>query len=117
MSEGTNQTPIIGYARDYWPLDYELVNGTEREKIWDEVMRTWHYLGYRTMIGPRLKYLIWHKGKLIGAISFVQGALKLKARDHMIGATQSNFREHILPHILNNNRFLILPDIHIKNLA
>lgn len=117
MSEELDQTPIIGRAREYWPLTYELVNGTDREELWNEIVRQWHYLGYGKMIGPRVKYLIWHKEQLIGAISFIQGALKLKARDRLIGATQGDFREHILQHMINNNRFLILPWIHIKNLA
>jgi SRSO17 transposase len=69
------------------------------------------------MIGPRLKYLLKYKDKLIGAISFNQAALKLKCRDILVGATEEDFRKFVLPHIINNNRFLILPWVNIRYLA
>jgi len=117
LQEEINQTPINGVARDYWPIEYDLVNGTSREELWNEVVQKWHYLGYKMMIGPRVKYLLWHNGRLIGAISFNQAMLKLKPRDQLTGALQGDFRQHILPHIINNNRFLIFPWIRIRNLA
>lgn len=112
-----DQRPIVGQSRDFWPIRYELVNGTDKEPLWNYIVRRWHYLGYGKGSGPRVKYLLWHKDTLIGAISFTSAALKLRDRDELFGASQKDFRAHILPHIANNNRFLILPWIRVRYLA
>jgi len=42
----------VGQLKEFQPLSWVIV------KTWDLLVRTWHYLGYRNMIGPRIKYLI-----------------------------------------------------------
>ena len=111
-----DQQPIVGTVRDFRPLDFVKVNTKENDQLWDYMVRTWHYLGYQAMIGPRIKYLVFYQDKPIAAISFNQAALKISVRDDWIGLKHENILK-ILPHILNNNRFLILPWVRIKNLA
>jgi hypothetical protein len=53
---------------------------------------------------------------LIGAISFCSGAFKLGPRDKFVGWDENTWLEHIAS-LLNNNRFLILPWIKVKNMA
>ncbi|MBE3101220.1 MAG: DUF4338 domain-containing protein [Firmicutes bacterium] len=99
-----DQQPIIGTVRDFRPFDIIKVNTKEQEYLWDFMVRTWHYLGYKSMIGPRIKYLVMYQYKPIAAISFNQAALKISVRDNWIGLNHENILK-ILPHILNNNRY------------
>ena len=111
-----DQQPLKGTVKDFQPLNLVLVKTKEMEKTWDYLVSTWHYLGYQKMIGPRAKYLVLYQHKPIAAISFNQAAYRVGVRDAWIGLEHEN-KLKILPHILNNNRFLILPWVKIKNLA
>lgn len=110
------QTPMVGKWKDFQPLSHELVNGTAAEATWDYIVRTFHYLGYNKMLGPRVKYLIYCRDVPIAAISFNRAAWRTGVRDTWLGWNEDG-RTALLHHVLNNNRFLILPWIHIKNLA
>lgn len=97
-------------------LRIELVSRTALEPLWDQLVKEYHYLGYGKTIGPRVKYIIWLDERPLSAISFNQAAYRLGVRDHFIDWNDEEKKEN-LAHILNNNRFLILPWVHIKNLA
>jgi SRSO17 transposase len=111
-----NQQPLVGNLKDYQPLSFVMVNGTEGEEVWNDMVRTWHYLGYEKMIGPRVKYLVFFRDVPIAAISFNRASLRVGVRDTYLG-WEEDCRQKFLPHVVNNNRFLILPWIRIKNLA
>ncbi|MDR1084713.1 MAG: DUF4338 domain-containing protein, partial [Deltaproteobacteria bacterium] len=98
------------------PVRFHKVDETKREVLWDNLVREHHYLGYESMTGGRVKYLITMGKRLLGAISFCSAACKLGPRDLFIGWDEKTRLEY-LPHLLNNNRFLILPWIQIRNLA
>lgn len=97
-------------------LHIELVSRTELEPLWDQLVKDHHYLGYEKTIGPRVKYIIWLNERPISAISFNQAAYKIGVRDQFIDWNDEE-KKNNLSHVLNNNRFLILPWVHIKNLA
>ena len=97
-------------------LKMELVSRSEFEPLWDQLVKDYHYLGHAKTIGPRVKYIIGLDGRPISAISFNQAAYKLGVRDEFIGWSDGERKEN-LAHVLNNNRFLILPWVNIKNLA
>ena len=80
------------------------------------MVRTWHYLGYQQMIGQRIKYLVLFQDRPMAAISFNRASFHIRARDAWLGWGEEG-RQKLLAHVVNNNRFLILPWIHIKNLA
>jgi SRSO17 transposase len=92
------------------------VNGTELEQEWDRLVREHHFLGLGKMIGRRLKYLIVLDGRTVAALSFNGGSYRLGARDDYIGWSDAERREG-LDRIVNNNRFVILPGVRVKNLA
>lgn len=97
-------------------LRIDLVSRTELEVLWNHLVKSYHYLGYNNVIGPRVKYLVWFKDRPIAAISYNQASFKLGARDAFIDWSADERKQHLL-HVLNNNRFLILPWVHVKNLA
>mgnify|MGYP006356764653 FL=1 len=83
---------------------------------WDELMRQYHYLGLHSLIGESIRYLAIHQGQWLALIGWSAAAFKCKVRDQWIG-WPSFLQYQRLPFIANNGRFLILPDIHIPNLA
>lgn len=112
-----DDTPLVdGILNIKSALRIELVNRTELEALWDQLVKAYHYLGYNKTIGPRAKYLVWFNERPIAAISYKQAAYKLRVRDAFIDWNEEE-RKKYLPHVLNNNRFLILPWVHVKNLA
>jgi SRSO17 transposase len=108
--------PLSGKLKDLRPLKILLVNKTAWEPVWDYLVRTYHYLGYETMIGPRLKYLVFHKDRPIAALSYNRAALHVGVRDSFLNWTPAQ-KLKFLPRVVNNNRFLVLPWVRVKNLA
>jgi SRSO17 transposase len=98
------------------PVRLHKVDETKWEPLWDKLVREHHYLGYESQIGCRIKYLVTLGRRLVGAISYCSAAYKLGPRDKFIGWDEET-RLAMLPHIVNNNRFLILPWIKVRNLA
>ena len=111
-----NQEPITGTVRDLSEIIIISVDQTSMEEVWNYMVHEYHYLGYQKTIGPRIKYLVLQKDRPIAALSYNQASLKLGVREEYVGWSQSEKQEQ-LPHIVNNNRFLILPWVKVKNLA
>lgn len=112
-----DDTPLVEEIHKILPfLKIEQVSRTEMEALWDQLVKTYHYLGHNKTIGPRVKYLVWFNERPIAAISYNQASYKLGVRDSFINWNEEE-RKQYLPHVLNNNRFLILPWVHVKNLA
>lgn len=112
-----DDTPLVaGILEIKSMLKIEIVNRTEREALWNELVKAYHYLSYNKTIGPRVKYLVWFNERPVAAISYNQAAYRLGVRDSFIDWNEEE-RKKYLPHVLNNNRFLILPWVHVKNLA
>jgi len=83
---------------------------------WEDLLKQHHYLGFTGMVGKSLRYVAEHQGRWLALLGWQSAALKCKPRDQWIG--WSSFLQYQrLSLIANNTRFLILPDITIKNLA
>ena len=92
------------------------VDETKWELTWNKMVEQWHYLASSAMVGSLVKYFIILDEWIVGAISFCTAAYKLGPRDKHIGWS-STVRQEYLPRMVENNRFLILPYVKIKNLA
>jgi SRSO17 transposase len=68
------------------------------------------------MIGQNIKYLVLASERPIAALIYNRAALRVGVRDDYIGWTEEIRRQNI-KYIVNNNRFLILPWVKVKNLA
>jgi hypothetical protein len=110
--ESLNTTSI----QDLQSIHILLVNGTALERTWDQLVRQYHYLGYTKMYGPRIKYLAMHQDQPLAAISYNRAALKVGVRDRFTGWDEALKQQH-LDRLACNNRFLILPWVHVPNLA
>jgi SRSO17 transposase len=112
-----DMTPRAGTLGDYADsVRLVKVDETKLEAFWDALVVKYHYIGYKGQFGCRIKYLIVIGKQPIGAIGFCSAVYKLGPRDQYIGWDKAT-RMLILPHVINSNRFLILPWIKIKNLA
>lgn len=85
-------------------------------KLWNELVARYHYLGYRPLPGAQIRYLVKHGNTLLAALGFSAAAWKVAARDSFIGWTPDERTTH-LHFVVNNARFLILPWVHVPNLA
>jgi len=117
MAYKYDKTPLSGALKDFkGEIRLHKVDETKWEKFWDELVDANHYLGYESVIGARIKYVITLGNQIIGAISFCSAMYRIGPRDEYIG-WDNDTRTAMLPHLVNNNRFLILPWIKIYNLA
>lgn len=110
------QLPITENAGNLKPLQFELVTNIKKMQLWKEYIERYHYLGYKVIVGPQIKYFITCDEGLLGCIAFGGAAWSVKPRDKWIGWINAQ-RKQNLNLIINNVRFLIFPWIHSKNLA
>ncbi len=75
-----------------------------------------HYLGDVRAVGEQLWYAITAQGQWLGVLVFCAACRRLRARDQWIGWSEEQRRRR-LPLLVNNCRFLLLPDKTFPNLA
>ncbi|MCI0694599.1 DUF4338 domain-containing protein [candidate division KSB1 bacterium] len=110
-------TSIVEGRLDHFSdLTVELVSRTPREQLYNSLIGAYHYLGYGQGTGEQLKYIISSAKRPLAAIGFSAAALRVACRDRFI-AWDEQARQKNLHLIVNNHRFLILPWVHITNLA
>ncbi len=108
--------PIIGSAGQLSDLQLQAVLTSRQSRLWNELIARYHYLGYTPLPGAQYRYLITDGNQPLGAIGFGAAAWKMAPRDHWIGRN-SDTQVNNLMYVDNNNRFLLLPWVRIKNLA
>lgn len=86
------------------------------ESRYQELLRQHHYLGALPKISETLWYVASWREQWVALLSFSASALKCGARDRWIG-WHVRHRYSRLKLIINNSRFLILPDWHCANLG
>lgn len=96
-------------------IEVRLINPIE-EEVWDQLMKEHHYLGFERLSGEVLKYVVELDGEWVALLGWGSSAFKSKDRDRWIGWRKDQQWKR-LKYIANNQRFLILPWIRIKNLA
>lgn len=95
------------------------VTAADREvsQFWNELIADHHYLGYTPLVGAQRRYLIQseHRG-CVGALGFSAAARRVAVRDRWIGWDDATRAAH-LHLVVCNSRFLLLPWLHVPNLA
>jgi len=111
------QPPITGTRRDLGELELRPVASEGEARLWRELVARYHYLGYTPLPGAQLRYLAFAgDNRLLAVMGFGAAAWKVAPRDHFIGwnSQQRQARLHL---VVNQARFLVLPWVHVKNLA
>ena len=118
--EGINDRPLRCDLAELGQIELVSVSARddrELSRLWNDLIAGYHYLGYTPLVGAQQRYLIAseHHGYL-GALGFSAAARRVAARDHWIGWSDAVRAEH-LRRVVCNSRFLILPWVHVRNLA
>jgi predicted transposase YbfD/YdcC len=94
-----------------------LVTGLEEQRRFQKLLKQHHYLGGLKPVGERMYYVaVDGRGNWLALLLFSAAAKHLKPRDLWIGWTRPQ-RDGRLPLVVNNSRFLILPQAHLPNLG
>jgi len=89
----------------------------ELSRVWNELIASYHYLGYTPLVGAQKRYLIASEQHgYLGALGFSAAARRIAVRDQWIGWSDEARAEH-LHLVVCNSRFLILPWVRVTNLA
>lgn len=108
--------PLEGNLAEFQPFHFEVVSDEANHRLWNYVMREFHYLGYRMLVGQNLKYLVYAGSRLIAALGWQSAVAHLRCRDHVIGWDASQ-RSEYLHRVANSARFLIMPWVRIRHAA
>jgi len=111
-----DQTAVTGKVSEFRSLTIEMVRFTPKEKLWDHLVHTYHYLGHPWIVGSYLKYLAYLDGRLVACLGWGSASWKVACRDRFIG-WDTPLRKKNLSQVANNVRFLILPWVKVEHLA
>ncbi len=102
--------------------EIKLVSVSAREDpglsgLWNDLIAGYHYLGYTPLVGAQKRYLIESEHySYLGALGFSAAARRVAVRDQWIGWSDA-VRAENLHRVVCNSRFVILPWVHVRNLA
>ena len=113
---GGNTSELKGTVSAFRSLTIKMVRHTPDEKIWDNLVDQYHYLGHTPIVGSYLKYMAWLDDRLVACLGWGSAAWKVRDRDRFIGWNEK-IRQQNLAGVVNNVRFLILPWIRVDHLA
>ena len=97
-------------------LSLEIVQPGKRLVQWRKYVSSYHKLGDPRVMGSQLRYMLTTEGQDLGCLLFSSSSWALSPREKWIGWEAEERKAH-LHLIVNNSRFLILPWVHVKNLA
>ena len=107
---------LSGPLKRFQKVYLKQVNGTKIEPLWDGLVNTYHYLGFKKLLGKRLKYLAFIQQHPVAALSWSAPAKRIHDRDSFIGWSD-NLRQKSLFSIVANSRFVIFPWVQIPNIG
>jgi len=116
---GEPGVPLSGRVERFVPVCVERVADAGARQRFRELVGRYHTLGYKVPFGAHLQYLVsitQPVPRVVGGLQFSRAAWRMQARDRWIGWDDATRARH-LPQVVNNSRFLLLPWVHIKNLA
>jgi len=113
-----DSSPLEGELPPLGPLDlWEVSRDARRRGVFETLLATEHYLGYRSSVGENLKYLLCTaQGRPVAAWLFGAAAWRCGVRDQWIGWTDEQ-RAGGLQRLTNNTRFLIPRWVRVPGLA
>jgi len=94
-----------------------LVTEPDQQRRFQALLKKHHYLGSLKPVGERMYYAaVDGRGHWVALLLFSAAAKHLKHRDQWIGWSRAQ-RDRRLSLVVNNSRFLILPQAHLPNLG
>lgn len=115
-ARGEPGSGLEGKVGAFEPIVLERVQSAEQRLLFRELVGRHHYLGHAVPFGAHLRYLFYSGEQVLGAMQFSSPAWRMGVRERWIGWDESARRSN-LQRVVNQSRFLILPWVHIFNLA
>jgi len=118
-ARGEPGTPLTGRVETFAPVHVDLVETDEARQLFRELIGRYHYIGHKVPFGAHRRYLVsitQPRPTVVGCLQFSSPAWRMHARDAWIGWNDSTRARH-LSHVVTNSRFLLVPWVHIQNLA
>ena len=118
-ARGEPGTPLTGRVDAYAPVRVQRVQRPDERRLFRELVGRYHDLSYRVPFGAQLQYLVSISTPVpttVGCVQFSSAAWRMRARDAWIGWDEAT-RARQLARVVSNSRFLLLPWVHIQNLA
>jgi len=120
VSGGEVENPVLcGQKREFAPIEIVPVAGTQDNARWRAMVERHHYLGHKVPFGAHIRYFIRvHRPEpvTVGCLQYSSPAWRMAARDRYLGWSEAARRAN-LQKVVANSRFLLLPQVRIKNLA
>lgn len=110
---------LIGTAGELGRIELELVRTDQQRRYLRELVGRYHYLGHAVPFGAQLRYFVCGtipERTVVGCMQFSSAAWRMAVRDQWIG-WDSATRVRNLQRVVSQSRFLILPWVHVRNLA
>lgn len=107
---------VTGVLSEVGTVGLRLAEGRQETALWNEYIERYHYLGYRSPAGCRLRYFVESGRGRLGCVLLAGAARAIRARDEWIGWTRGQ-RLRNLAWVVNNTRFLIFPWVRVAHLA
>jgi hypothetical protein len=107
---------LEGKVGEFEPIVLERVQSPEQRLLFRELVGRHHYLGHAVPFGAHLRYLFYSREQVLGAMQFSSPAWRMAVREGWIGWDEPARRAN-LQRVVNQSRFLIVPWVHIANLA
>lgn len=107
---------LSGKVKDHGSIELKLLKKAEEYRLWNRIIESYHYQGYKIIVGKFLKYICYVEGHPVACLGWGSAAWSLNPRDKWIDWDKET-KDKKLCGIVNNIRFLILPWVKIKNLA
>jgi len=113
----TNQKPILSDEQQalLQAVQVRLIRPEERER-YDRLLVSEHYLHSAELVGEQLRYVAEAQGKWVALLTWNAAAFNLRDREAWIGWTRRQ-KQRRLSLVVNNSRFVILPESRVPNLA
>jgi hypothetical protein len=118
-ARGEPGAPLTGRVDSFAPVRLEPVQHGEARQLFRELVDRYHDRAYRVPFGAHLQYLVsvsTPAPTVVGGVQFSSAAWRMRARDRWIGWDDAT-RARRLPQVVNNSRFVVVPWVHIQNLA
>jgi len=114
---GEQAREITGSLKALSPVSLVRVETTRQRDLWNELIDRYHYLGYRVPFGASLRYLVESaESEVLGCLQWSSPSRHVAVRDTWIGWDAATCRAN-RQRIVQNSRFLILPNVRVKGLA
>ena len=111
------RAPLTGSLHAFQPVRLELAHDSGSRHQVRQWLRQYHYRGFAGAVGENVQYLARDAhGRELAVMVFGAAAWQVAARDRFIGWSAPQRARH-LAGLANQQRFLILPWVHVPGLA